>query len=293
MNKYLLENDVYKLEIHALGAELKSVFHKGLKKEILYTGNGSWWNRSAPVLFPIVGRLKNDSYSVNDQNFALSQHGFARNLNFECVKSGNSMLSFLLKSNAESLKLYPYEFELEISYVLQNDFIETSYSVRNTGLKSLPFSIGAHPGFICPLFENESFEDYYLEFEKEEVFERHLLDLQNGIFNDQKELVTTDKRIINLNFVFFIKDAIVFKHLNSEKVFLKSKKSSYCLEFTFQNFPYFGIWTKNKAPFICLEPWVGIADSIHSTGKLTEKEGIQFLEPIETFNKSYSFKIHF
>lgn len=293
MSIYYLENETIKVEIHSLGAELKSVFHKKIDKEILYSGKESWWNRSAPVLFPIVGRLKNESYIFENKNHSLSQHGFARNLNFDCIAQEKNTITFSLKSNEETLKVYPFTFELQLKYVLNNNQVQTTYKVFNHDSKEMFFSIGAHPGFVCPLFENENFEDYYLEFEKEESFERQLLNLEKGIFSGQSEMIPNQNKQIKLDYSFFEKDAIVFEKFNSSKIYLKSKKSNYSLEFAFQDFPFFGIWTKPEAKFICLEPWCGLADSENSKGDLTEKKGINTLSPNAFFERSFSFTINY
>ncbi|MFN5417048.1 MAG: aldose 1-epimerase family protein [Flavobacteriia bacterium] len=293
MSIYYLENETIKVEIHSLGAELKSVFHKKIQKEILYSGKETYWNRSAPVLFPIVGRLKNESYIFENKNYSLSQHGFARNLNFDCIEQENNSITFSLKANEITLQDYPFDFELHIKYYLDENQVQTTYKVFNYDSEEMFFSIGAHPGFVCPLFENESFEDYYLEFEKEESFERHLLNLEKGIFNGETEQIPNQNKQINLDYAFFEKDAIVFEHLNSKNIILKSKKSSYSLEFSFQDFPFFGIWTKPEAKFICLEPWCGLADSENSAGDLKRKKGINLLKPNDFFERSFSFKIQY
>lgn len=287
----ILENDHLCAKFSLLGAELKSCFDKNLNKELIYDGKGTWWNRSAPVLFPIVGKLKNDSYSIENKSFELNQHGFARNSEFEILKQTDSQITFSLESNSESLKKFPFDFSLQISYELSHKSITTTYKVLNRGTESMPFSIGAHPGFMCVFFENETFEDYYLEFEKEENLSRHLLNPENGLFNGESELVTPNSKIINLVYSLFEKDAIVLKKLNSEVIYLKNKQGTFTLKFSFEDFPYFGIWTKNKAPFICLEPWCGLADNENSNQNFYSKEGINLLESNQTFERSYTFEV--
>jgi galactose mutarotase-like enzyme len=287
----ILENDIFGIRIDNLGAELKSVYHKLLQKEILYQGNTKYWNRSSPVLFPIVGRLKENSYFIKERKFHLNQHGFARDSIFEISYLDATSCTFSLKSNQDSLEIFPFEFELQISYILEKNRLRINYKLINCGAEELPFSIGAHPGFVCPFFENENFEDYYLEFETDEVFKRYLLNCDTGLFNGREELIESKDREINLKYEFFLKDAIVFKDLKSTWVKLKSRKSSYCLTFSFKDFPYFGIWTKENAPFICLEPWCGLADSENSRGGFLEKEGINILKNNEVFEKEFGFEL--
>ena len=288
----ILENEYLKLEIVSLGAELKSVYDKKMRKEILYEGTSEYWNRSAPILFPIVGKLKDNSYSIEDEKFELPQHGFARNMDFKVSKKTESEIILTLCFDEETLKVYPFNFELQVLYILTKNEVITKYKVINLDDKKIPFSIGAHPGFICPINENEAFEDYYLEFEQEETLNRHLLNTENGLFNSKTELVLVNSTILKLDYSYFEKDAIVFRNMKSSWIKIKSSKSDYCLKFIFKNYPYFGIWTKSNAPFICLEPWHGIADSENSSGSFIEKEGINLLEKNQNFECEYSFEVN-
>lgn len=291
MKQLSLENEFYRLQINLLGAELKSVYSKTLNQEILYSGKEKWWGRSAPVLFPIVGRLKNDQYTFEGKQFELSQHGFARDSEFEIVQQSETQVIFSLRSNKKSLLLYPFDFELQISYELKGKDIFTNYLVKNKGIQTLFYSIGAHPAFLCPLFENEAFEDYVLEFEQEETFERHLIDPSNGLFTGKTEITPSNNRIIKLNFALFEQDALVFKNLRSNTLRLRNKKSTYVLHVDFQNFPYLGIWTKPGAPFICIEPWLGLADSSNHDGNINKKEGIHSLEVGSETTIGFSFGV--
>jgi galactose mutarotase-like enzyme len=289
----ILENDFIKIQLEPVGAELKSVYYKQVEKEILYDGKSPFWNRSAPVLFPIVGRLKENKYKLEGKFYDLSQHGFARNEVFDVIEQGENFVVFSLKSSTRSLEIFPFDFELQITYKIDNEKVATRYTVINSGVKDLKFSIGAHPGFVCPMGENENFDDYYLEFEEQEKLERHLLNCETGLFTGETELLEEHSSTLNLEYTPFLKDAIVFKNLKSTWIKLKSKKSSYCLTFTFENFPFFGIWTKENAPFICLEPWCGLADSENSSQEYDQKEGINYISAGEKFVREYTFWVNF
>jgi galactose mutarotase-like enzyme len=288
-----LENEFLKLTFQAKGGELKSVFHKKINKELLYDGKDSFWNRSSPILFPIVGKLKENVYTFDDRKFTLNQHGFARDMEFSSKRLSENTLEFYLKENEKTLSFYPFKFELKIIYELKAQAVSCTYQVFNTDSKDLLFALGAHPGFTCPVFENEKFEDYFLEFEFEESQNRHLLDVQTGLFNFKEEQIIANSRILDLEYKLFDSDAIVFKELKSTWVKLKSRKNNYTLKFNFENFPHFGIWTKNNAPFICLEPWCGYADNLNSMQKLEEKEAITSLPPKETFSRTFSFEVEY
>lgn len=287
----VLENEFLRAEINSLGAELKSVLHKASKCEILYTGKSEFWNRSAPVLFPIVGRLKDNQYRVAGINYRLSQHGFARDCEFKVELQNENSICLLLKSDEKSLSIFPYPFELRIRYELLSHSITTSYEVKNPSKDTILFSIGAHPGFTCPLTDSDSLIDYYIRFEADDAADKHLLDPATGLFSGKTEEILFPDKKLHLSSELFERDALVFKKLKSSSVYLEDKMGTYSLQFSFPDFPYFAIWSKPGAPFICLEPWFGLADSVQATGKLEDKEGIQQLDAGEKFECSYTFTV--
>ncbi|MCW3103319.1 MAG: putative lacX protein [Bacteroidetes bacterium] len=285
--KETIENDRLRVEIAHAGAELSSIFHKQQQKEYLWQGSSDWWPRRAPVLFPVVGKLNDNTYRISGKVYSLPQHGFARDMVFSVEQQEKKQkIVFVLRSGESTLGNYPFEFELGITYELQGTSLSVSYEVTNPAKEVLYFSIGAHPGFNCPLNADEQFSDYYLEFEKKETLDRQLLD--GGVFNGETERVMTDTNILPLEEALFKKDAIVFKNMSSESMTLKSRRSDHSLKFSFRDFPYFGIWTKPGAPFICLEPWCGIADNKSFDGDLQNKEGIVALQPEEHFIRFWS-----
>ncbi len=281
-----IQNEFLKVTVKAAGAELTSIFHKQKQKELLWNANPEFWSRHAPVLFPIVGKLKNNSFTVSGNSYSLPQHGFARDTDFELLQQSENAVVFTLKSTAETLKKYPFDFELQLKYSLDGLKLNTQYTVINTGENKLPFSIGAHPAFVCPMNENETLADYYLEFEKQETLDRHLL--SDGLFNGETERVMTATNFLALNEELFLKDAIVFKNMQSTYMILKSKKSDYTLRFSFEGFPYFGIWSKENSGFLCLEPWCGISDRFDFDGEIYQKEAIETLSPTQIFERVFS-----
>jgi galactose mutarotase-like enzyme len=285
-----IENEFLRVEANSSGAELMSVFSKTANKELLWQGDKQWWPRKAPALFPIVGKLKNDTYSLEGNQYQLSQHGFARDKNFTLIGSDEQKLVYALESDNDTLQKYPFTFRLTITYELKERVLITHYKVENTDKQQMYFSIGAHPGFICPLYNDESLNDYHLEFEHTENLERYLL--ENGCLNGQTESIGRNTRILELNEDQFAKDAIVLKNLQSEYLELKNRKGSYSLKMTFKDFPYFGIWKKPASPFLCLEPWCGIADNTEHNGELKSKEGINYLLAGETFGRSFSIEFN-
>lgn len=267
-----------------MGAELHSI--KDLKSgfEFLWNANPQVWNRHAPVLFPFVGKLNQNQYSVDGVNYPMGQHGFARDMKFEPIEVYDDLIRFMLQSNDVSLGVYPYEFRFFITYKLASNKLTISYTCLNTGDVNMYFSVGAHPGFMIP---GEKLEGCYIEFEKAENLDRYLL--KDGLQNGETESIGSNQKIMELNTRLFEKDAIVLKNLKSNWLKLAQKGSQFEVMLNFEGFPFMGIWTKaGQESFICLEPWLGIADSLGFDKDISEKEGIICLGPGSEFNASYS-----
>ncbi|MFL5729385.1 MAG: aldose 1-epimerase family protein [Cytophagaceae bacterium] len=283
-----IENEYLKVSVKASGAELISIRNKKNNLEYLWQGDPQYWGRRAPVLFPIVGKLKNNSFRAEDQTYQLPQHGFARDYHFEKISSDAQSVVYSLKSSEETLKSYPYEFELRIAYTLINNRLEVKYEVINTGGKQMWFSIGGHPAFNCPLEPQEKFNNYYLEFEHTENADTHLI--SEGLLNGQTEGSLKNVKKLMLNEQVFAKDALIYKGLKSSYVSLKSDSSSASVTFDFKGFPYLGIWSK-PGPFVCIEPWYGHADTTNFEGEIRDKEGILSLKKGQEFSCMYGIEI--
>ena len=280
-----ISNGEIEISAKTSGAELTSVKKISNGLEYLWQGDKEVWGRNAPVLFPIVGKVKNNTYQVDGREYSLPQHGFARDKDFELIEKTETLLSYSLKYSEETLDVYPFKFELLIQYELDKYALTTRYIIKNLDNKEIYFSIGAHPGFICPILPDENYSDYYLEFEKEEIQSMALLD--NGLRNGKFKPVLNNEKIIPLSYELFKDDALIFKNLNSRIISLKSKRSGHGFHFSIQGFPYVGIWSK-PGPFVCIEPWLGVADSIDSTGDFKNKEGIIKLPQDKSFDCEFS-----
>lgn len=264
------------------GAELFSLTDQ--KNEYIWNGNADFWPKHSPVLFPIVGSLKQDSYTVNQKKYQLPRHGFARDMDFKLIEKTESAATFSLEYDNHTLEKYPFKFELQILYHLEDNKLHITYKVINRGITQMPFSIGAHPAFSLP----GNFTDFSLLFEKEEKLEYNLLD--NGLISDSKGILKTNENVVPLNYKLFENDALVFKKLNSNSLTILQKSKPY-IKVNFKDFPNLGIWTKENAPFLCIEPWFGYSDTLESTGNLFEKEAIMILEAGETFSCTFSIEI--
>ena len=290
---YSLENNEIKIKIDTFGAQLKSLVLINEDIEYLWQGDPKFWNRSSPILFPIVGKLLNNTYVYENKEYSMSQHGFARDKEFLLVEQNETMLKFLLKDDEDSLKIYPFVFELYITYEIKDRSLKVLFNIINKSNGKMYFSIGAHPAFNWPLEKNqEKQEDYYFEFEtlKEKNLNRFPL-LENGISNNLESVRLEDKKL-TISKDTFRNDALIFKNDNINNIVLKNSINKRFIEMNFEGFSYLGLWSKpSGAPFVCIEPWCGIADFIDSNKKIEDKVGINILEKNDIFSSSYFIKI--
>lgn len=290
MSNIVIENEKIRAIINPLGAELVSLLKIDDNTEYMWDANPAFWGKTSPVLFPIVGGLKNDTYFYEGNEYKLPRHGFARTMNFEVESQSQNSVVFLLKNNIETEKVYPFEFELRLNYSLKANKLELKYQITNPDSKALLFSIGGHPAFKCPIENELNYDDCYLEFNQNENLERWPLSAEGLVLDIPIEISKNTNKLI-LTKELFYEDALVFKHLKSDCVTLKSKKSPKQLKFEFKNFPYLGIWAAKDADFVCIEPWCGIADSADTNQNLETKEGIISMESKGVFERSFSIEI--
>jgi len=286
----IIENDKLLVEIKSAGAEMTRVYSKKTKLEYLWKGDASFWGRHAPILFPIVGQVKNKTYKVNKEEFHLSQHGFARDSEFSIINQEQGTVTLELTNSPVTSKVYPYKFSLEVSYTLVENQLFVSYQVINKDEKEIAFSIGGHPAFNCPLVENTSFDDYYLEFPEKESPKQIHLNPQTGLRNGKEELIDLGSKI-DLNYELFKNDALIYEGFQSTEVSLLSPKHKHGLTFGFSDWKYLAFWTKAKnTPFLCIEPWCGITDADDSQGDFSTKLAVEKLAVEKRFNIEYSVK---
>ena len=278
-----ISNSTLKASIKHAGAELFSL-KDNQNQEYIWEGNPAFWGKHSPVLFPIVGTLKNNAYTINEKEYQLPRHGFARDMEFQLIDKTENSAVFSLQSNSETLKKYPFDFELQLIYTLNETTLDIAYKVINKGETKIPFSIGAHPAIALP----ENFENYSFKFEKEEDLKYSLL--ENDLISNKTESLQTIENLVPLNYKLFENDALVFKTLESNSLTILENSKPY-IKVDFADFPSLGIWTKDQAPFVCIEPWFGYSDTAENSGDLFEKEGILILDAKQTFNSKFSIQI--
>lgn len=286
-----IETAYLQATIDSKGAELHSLFSKEHEIEYLWQGDPKYWARRSPVLFPIVGALKEDQYTYQGKTYPMSQHGFARDMEFELFEQATDAVTFVLKSNEETRKVYPFEFQLFLSYQLGGDGLTVAYKVLNDSDEEMFFSIGGHPAFNVPLVEGLTFEDYYVKSSpmKSRItipLKGRYLDLENRTLGQTNAATALTREL-------FSNDALIFETKGLNSFSICSDKSPHKVTLSYNHLPFVGIWTPygTDAPFVCIEPWAGVADTTDATGDLTEKFGIQTLAPREEFASKYAITV--
>jgi galactose mutarotase-like enzyme len=269
--------------INYKGAELISLKnHSG--REFIWEGNPEFWGKHSPVLFPIVGTLKNNTYLYKNKEYSLSRHGFARDMEFVLEHKTDASATFLLRSDENTSEVYPFGFEFRIIYTLSGKKLEIAYQVSNIGNDMLYFSLGAHPAFAL----RENFENYSLEIHSEKPLVTNLL--ENDLLSDKTITLELQNGKLGLNYTLFEKDALIFKSAGFHSVTLLENQKP-LLQVNFEDFPDLGLWTKTNAHFLCIEPWFGHSDAINSNQKLEEKPGIIAIKAAENFNTQFNITL--
>ena len=287
-----IENEFLQVSVLRKGVELSGIRSRTTGIEYMWQANPEIWGSHAPVLFPIIGALKDEVYTYQGKTYkGMPKHGFVRrNEGMKLLEQDSHRLKYELSFSEKSLKIYPFKFVFHIEYRLEKNQIHVDHEVKNVGEGEMLFSLGGHPAFNCPWEGMGEYEDYYLEFSEIENDHTWVLS-QRGLIDKAGEQLLEESNRLALHKQLFDKDALIFKHLKSRKLSLKNKDSQRALSISFEGFPYLGIWAKPQAPYVCLEPWIGIADSESSSGKLEEKEGIQRLAAGKSFKASYIIEI--
>lgn len=284
---YTIENEILKVMVNPAGAELSSLYNKKTGLEYMWSGDATFWGKKSPVLFPIIGTLKGNKYFVAGNAYELGRHGFAREKTFSIVEKEATSIHFKLEADEQTLTVYPFQFGLSLIYSIEENRLSVTYLVENKDAGEMYFSVGGHPAFNLPFVDNLLYEDYFLLFNKTENAGRWPISA-DGLIEEVATPLLQDTNELPLSKSLFYEDAIVLKHLQSDEIQVKSARHPAGLSFSFPGFPYLGIWAAKDAPFICIEPWCGIADSVGSNQDFTEKEGIVNLPSGESFERTWS-----
>lgn len=295
MSIYSIRNSYLTIKADTQGAELTSIKENITGTEYLWDADPAYWKRHAPILFPVVGSLKEKSYTYQEKTYSLPQHGFARDMEFSLLSQTDTELWFSLEANADTKKVYPFDFRLELGYRLVGRKIMALWRVNNTGKDRMHFSIGGHPAFYCPLDPAQKQSDCYIAFDSTQPI-RYLLVNDQGLEvkhpKEEQSVLESDHGIVPITSHMFDQDALIIEdHQCHEVSLLDSGKKPY-LKVTFDA-PLFGLWSPagKQAPFVCIEPWYGRCDSSDFTGTLEERDYSNSLNAGESFEKSYNIEI--
>lgn len=288
---HTLKNDQLTVVVNSKGAELTSIKTDTL--EYMWQATAPFWGKHAPILFPIIGRLVDHEYTYKGKTYQMGQHGFVRNEEFELVAETANSITLKQKATDKSKNIFPFDFSLYVKYTLSGQHLTTEYKVENpSNSEDLYFSIGAHPAFACPFEEGQKRSDYQLVFDKE-VAPQALLHV-GGLYEGDLCSALSPKGVMDISDTLFDKGSLTFSPNPFSKVTFEHKPSKKAyLSVVFENYPFLGIWSQNSAsPFVCIEPWHGIADKKGHNKDFIQKEGVKKLLPKETFSCSFIIEIH-
>ena len=285
-----LKNGAASAVILDKGAELRSLNLSG--REIMWCADPKYWGKSSPVLFPMIGNLRGGRTIIDGNEYAITKHGFARDNTFAVTANEGNTAAFTFKANDDTLRSFPFSFELKMTYTLNSSALTIRYDVTNNSASPMPYCIGAHPAFACPFGENESFSDYKLRFEKKETVKSPVMNLETRMWGDNDRIKRLDgSDEFRLDYPLFDNDCVYFDTIKSKHVELVSEKTGKGVKVAWSGFETLGVWTPDhkNAPFICIEPWCGCDDYDTDDGVFSHKRGIQTTASGET--RTYSLTI--
>ena len=289
---YVLNNEVLEISVGAKGAELTSIKDRE-GKEYLWQGDERYWNRQSPILFPFIGRLKNREFIYEGKTYPMMQHGFARDIEFNCIEEKKDEIWFEIMDNEETYGLYPFKFSLKIGYRLVGNELEVLWEVKNTDNKTMYFNIGAHPGFNCPIDGEADKVGYFLEFNSNGNPKYYGSDAGSGLRLSKLNELKLENGRSTVTKEYFDETTYIFEDKQISEVSIVKPNGEKYVTVKF-DMPVLAIWSMEKmnAPFICLEPWIGRCDRIEFNGELVDRECNIVLNAGEVFKNTYSIEIN-
>ena len=285
-----IQNGSLSLTVDTLGAQMMSLQRCGT--EYLWQGDSKYWGDRAPILFPFIARLTNNSYTLNGKLYPMTIHGFANASEFSVAEQTEDTLVLELAGSEKTKVHYPIDFVLQVIFRLEGDTLKTTYHVENKSDMTMPFGIGGHPGFKVPVGENEKFEDYYLEFSQ--VCHPDRVGFTPAVYlsgHDEAYPLEEGKRI-SLSHSLFDEDAIILKNMSRE-VTLKSRVSSHSVTVSYPKMPYLGIWhwPHTDAPYVCIEPWSSLPSRQDVVEEFTCKSDLVQLESGKVYDNTWTITL--
>ncbi|TYP71607.1 aldose 1-epimerase family protein [Aquimarina intermedia] len=290
---YTIENEMLTCTIESKGAEIRSVKNKATGEEYIWQIDDTIWGSSSPVLFPAIGKIKEDRILYNGKAYAMPKHGIIRNndqLSFE--RQGVASCAFTLTSSKETLHQYPFKFTFSIEYALIEKRLLMTYKVVNRDTIPMQFACGGHTAYACPLSENIHLSDYVIEFAKPLNLEANVLAV-SGLLSDHRRKINSNKGILPLSDTLFDDDALVFANIACDSVRLRKKSDTKGIVVNFKDYPHLALWSKPSADFVCIEPWLGLPDREDEAIELTKKTDYKTIEPGAEFSIAIETEIEY
>ena len=290
---YTISNNLVSASISSMGAELYSLYSLLNDIEYLWQGNPNIWSSRSPILFPIVGRLKESRYELDGENYSICIHGFAKQMEFSVISHSDRSITFSLSHNETTLISYPYYFELQIKYTLEGNQLKKEHIVINHGDEEMFFELGGHEGYAVALFPEENMKDYYLDFGDLDSLEIYTAD-QSGLINKEQSSLPLSAGHLHLDMELFRNDFLTLNKVKNNEVTLANSKNQHRITVSFADFPYLGIWTKNitsDSNYICIEPWSSLPDGNYLDYDLKCKEGVRVIKPNSQEKLSYIIRM--
>ena len=281
---HYIENEKLIVGVKEFGCELTSIKSKETGYEFMWQGNPDIWAGQAPILFPIVGRLIDDKYTLNGKEYEMPKHGFARKMPWKFLGADGNSMSFVLKDTAETREIYPFEFDLVVTYTLDGNSLKVSHDIRNNSKNTMYFSLGAHPAFNCTIGD-------VLSFDENETLYTEKIDLIKSLRLPDKTLVLDNEKDIVVTKDVFSEDALILSDIKSENITLNLSEGNKKIVFNLGGAPYLGIWAKPGAPYVCIEPWYGVNDSQIKKDDFSQKDAINSVASGDIFN--FTWKAEF
>lgn len=280
-------------EIKSFGAELASLKDCG-GTQYLWQGDPAYWGSQSPVLFPIVGSIRDKKASVGGSRTChMERHGIVKNMEFSLKDSSEDSAVFSVCSTAESKERFPYDFEFQVKYSLDGKTLTIAYTVINQDSVPMPYFVGAHPGFKCPLFEGEAFEDYVVEFaEKEYACCPRSLKPSGLVDVEHRTLILNNEKVFPLDRTWFSYDCQIFDQLKSKSAKMYNPKTGRGVKLDYAGFDYLIVWSsKNGGDFVAVEPWTGVSTCSDEDDIFEHKRGVKILNPKETQTLSFTITL--
>ena len=282
-NIVTLKNGASSAKISSLGAQLLSFCSE--KTEYMWQADKNVWGFTAPVLFPICGSLNKGRYVFDGKVYEMTPHGFARFKEFGIENLSGNKACFLLKSDKDTKKKYPFDFEFRVSFSLFKNRLDITYCAKNTGNGDMYFSFGGHEGYSCP----EGADEYYVKFENDTSLTRHML--QDGFFNGKTEKINLTDNVLSLDYGEFEKCTYIFKNINSDSVIFGHKNGKRKIRVGFPSHTSLALWTLPERKYVCIEPWCGVSEKQDFDGDITKKDGIICIKPFQSFERTHFAEI--